>query len=64
LAIENSSAFSGLVGKVLPTTLQAPESSGGGSVVTFQRVIVYPDGRRHIEGVTPQLPAPDGGKDQ
>jgi hypothetical protein len=27
--------------------------------MTFERVIVWPDGRRQIEGVTPkQLPAP------
>jgi hypothetical protein len=61
LAIENSSAFASLLGKVLPTTLQADESNGGlGTKITFERVIVYPDGRRHIEGVTPKaLPAPD-----
>jgi hypothetical protein len=59
LAIENSSAFAGLVGKVLPTTLQASETNGGSSLVTFQRVIVMPDGHKYIEGVTPkQLPAP------
>jgi hypothetical protein len=60
LAIENSSAFASLLGKVLPTTLAADESSGGASVkMTFERVIVWPDGRREIEGVTPkQLPAP------
>jgi hypothetical protein len=46
----------------LPTTLAADESSGGlGVRMTFERVIVYPDGRREIEGVTPKaLPAPDG----
>ena len=28
--------------------------------MTFERVIVWPDGRREIEGKTPkQLPAPD-----
>jgi hypothetical protein len=61
LAIENSSAFASLVGKVLPTTLQADESNGGrGTKITFERVIVMPDGQRYIEGVTPkQLPAPD-----
>src|SRR5215472_3959190 len=61
LAIENSSAFASLLGKVLPTTLAADESSGGASVkMTFERVIVWPDGRREIEGVTPKsLPAPD-----
>jgi hypothetical protein len=62
LAIENSSAFASLLGKVLPTTLAAAsESDGGlGTKITFQRVIVWPDGRREIEGVTPKsLPAPD-----
>jgi hypothetical protein len=36
------------------------ESNGGVSAkITFTRVIVYPDGHREIEGVTPkQLPAP------
>jgi hypothetical protein len=60
LAIENSSAFASLLGKVLPTTLAASESDGGlGTKITFERVIVFPDGRRHIEGVTPKrLPAP------
>ena len=59
LAIENSSAFASLLGRVLPTTLQASESDGGPAKITFERVIVMPDGRRHIEGVTPkQLPAP------
>ena len=61
LAIENSSAFASLLGKVLPTTLAADGSSGGATVkMTFERVIVWPDGRREIEGVTPKaLPAPD-----
>src|SRR5262249_83912 len=74
LAIENSSAYSSLIGKVLPPTLPAPESthrsptllaasesSGGAGVeLRFVREIVYPSGQRHIEGVTPkQLPAPD-----
>src|SRR5262249_18844892 len=61
LAIENSSAFASLLGKVLPTTLAGDESSGGASVkMTFERVIVWPDGRREIDGVTPKsLPAPD-----
>jgi hypothetical protein len=60
LAIENSSAFASLLGKVLPTTLAADKSTGGAGVkMTFQRVIVYPNGHREIEGVTPkQLPAP------
>jgi hypothetical protein len=61
LALENSSAYAGLLAKVLPTTLSAGESNGGvGVQMTFQRVIVWPDGRREIEGVTPPkaLPAP------
>ena len=65
LAIENSSAFASLLGKVLPTTLQASDSDGGPAKITFERIIVMPDGQRYIEGVTPkQLPAPDGDKDQ
>jgi hypothetical protein len=45
--------------EVLPTTLQASESDGGSNVITFQRVIVMPDGQKWVEGVTPkQLPAP------
>jgi Family of unknown function (DUF5681) len=59
LAVENSSAFASLLGKVLPTTLQASESDGRSTTVTFQRVIVMPDGQRWVEGVTPKsLPAP------
>jgi hypothetical protein len=65
LAVKNSSAYASLLGKVLPTTLQASDSDGGPAIVTFQRVIVMPDGHKYIEGVTPkQLPAPDGDKDQ
>jgi hypothetical protein len=31
-----------------------------GTKITFERVIVMPDGQRYVEGVTPkQLPAPD-----
>jgi hypothetical protein len=60
LAIENSSAFASLRGKVLPTTLAASDSDGGlGVKMVFERHIVSPDGHREIEGVTPkQLPAP------
>jgi hypothetical protein len=55
LAIENSSAYASLLGKVLPTTLQASESDGGmATTLTFTRVIVYPDGRREVEGKTPK----------
>jgi len=60
LAIENSSAFASLLGKVLPTTLSASDSDGGAETqITFTRIIVHPDGHREIEGVTPKaLPAP------
>jgi hypothetical protein len=60
LALENSSAYAGLLAKVLPTTLAADESSGGlGVKMVFERHIIYPNGHREIEGVTPkQLPAP------
>src|SRR5215831_8651571 len=61
LAEDNSSAFASLLGKVLPTTLAADESSGGVPVkMVFERHIVYPNGHRKIEGVTPKaLPKPD-----
>src|SRR5262245_33112102 len=60
LAIENSSAFASLLGKVLPSTLAVSDSDGGADVqMTFRRVIVWPGGREEIEDVTPkQLPAP------
>jgi hypothetical protein len=59
LAVENSSAYASLLGKVLPTTLQASDSDGGPAKITFERVIVMPDGQRWVEGVTPkQLPTP------
>ena len=58
LAIENSSAFAGLVAKVLPSTLAADESAGDDVQITFRRIIVHPGGREEIEGVTPKaLPA-------
>ena len=62
LAIENSSAYSSLIGKVLPTTLAADESNGGGLSVTFQRVIVWPDGRREEVDTPKALPAPDASR--
>jgi hypothetical protein len=45
---------------LLPSTLTADESSGGlGTKITFERVIVMPDGQRWVGGVTPkQLPKP------
>lgn len=61
LAVENSSAYAGLLGKILPAVLAADADSNGGvrAELRFVREIVYPDGHKHIEGVTPlQLPAP------
>ena len=48
-------------GEQLPTTLGTDESNGGlGVQMTFRRVIVWPDGREEVEGVTPKaLPPPD-----
>jgi hypothetical protein len=55
LALENSSAYAGLLAKVLPTTLSTPETDGGvGVKMVFERHIVWPDGRREIEGTTPK----------
>ena len=49
----------------LPSTLAIPESSRGADLVTFQRIIVWPDGHKEIEGVTPkQLPKPDKEPDE
>ena len=61
LALENSSAYAGLLGKILPAVLAADsDSSGGPAVIQFQRVIVMPDGHKYIEGVTPKaLPVPE-----
>jgi hypothetical protein len=61
LGIENSSAYCSLIGKVLPTTLQASDSDGSASTqITFRRILVWPGNREEIEGVTPKaLPSPD-----
>jgi Family of unknown function (DUF5681) len=61
LAVENSSAYAGLLGKILPSVLAADTESNGGVdlQMTFRRVVVFPGGREEIEGVTPKaLPAP------
>jgi Family of unknown function (DUF5681) len=59
LAIENSSAYAGLLGKILPAVLAADaDSNGGPAVIRFERVIVMPDGQRWVEGVTPKQIAP------
>jgi hypothetical protein len=49
-----------LLGKVLPTTLQASDSDRGAvTKITLTRVVVWPDGHKDIQGVTPkQLPTP------
>ena len=61
LGRENSSAYASLLSKVLPTTLNTSETDGGAGVeLRFVREIVWPDGRRELEGTTPKsLPAPD-----
>ena len=60
LAIENSSAYASLLGKVLPATLDTSgQTNGRQAKIVFERVVVWPDGRREVEGVTPkQLPPP------
>jgi hypothetical protein len=61
LAVENSSAFASLLGKILPHTLTAASESDGGANagIQFTRIIVHPGGHREIVGQTPkQLPAP------
>jgi len=60
LAVENSSAYAGLLAKILPHQLAMDaQTDGGAATITFRRIIVHPGGREEIEGVTPkQLPAP------
>jgi len=51
LAVENSSAYAGLLAKILPQTLAADESNGGlGVQLVFRREICWPDGRVEVEG--------------
>ena len=61
LAVENSSAYASLLGKVLPSTIQAADFNGGPAVIEFQRVIVMPDGTgisraKHPSRSKPKLP--------
>jgi hypothetical protein len=56
LAVENSSAFASLLAKVLPSTLAADEASGNVKI-QFERIIVYPDGRREVENMQHDDPA-------
>jgi hypothetical protein len=60
LAVENSSAYAGLLAKILPHQLAASaDSHGGVTEIRFTRVIVHPNGHKEIEGVTPkQIPPP------
>ena len=65
LARDNSSAYSGLLAKILPHQLATDTDSHGGVGVElrFVREIVWPDGRREVEGTTPKsLPAPDASR--
>ena len=62
LAVENSSAYAGLLAKILPHQLAASADSHGGgrTEIVFRRIIVHPGGRQGIEGATPKaLPAPE-----
>jgi hypothetical protein len=61
LARDNSSAYAGLLAKILPHQLASESESDGGNdrTILFTRILVYPDGHKEIEGVTPKaLPAP------
>lgn len=60
----NSSAFASLLKCLVPTTLTTENDGGVGVKIQFERHIVWPDGRREIEGATPKsLPAPDPSTD-
>jgi len=63
LAIENSSAYASLIGKVLPTTLATSESNGGNVEIRFIREIVHPSGYIESDDRPKQLPAPDASTD-
>jgi len=59
LAVENSSAYAGLLAKILPSTLAADANSDGGNVeIRFVRQIVYPGGRIESDDTPKQLPPP------
>ena len=59
LAVENSSAYAGLLAKILPSTLAADANSDGGNVeIRFVRQIVYPGGRIEGDDTPKQLPPP------
>ena len=58
LAIENSSAFSGLLKSVLPTTLAAESDGGSHTEITFRRIIVFPGGREETDETPKQIAPP------
>jgi hypothetical protein len=60
LARSNSSAYAGLLSKILPSVLAADADSHGGNVeIRFVRHIVYPSGRIESDDRPKQLPPPD-----
>ena len=59
LGRENSSAYASLLSKVLPSTLAAESDGGVGVEFRFIREVVWPDGRREVDGSPKSLPAPD-----
>ena len=64
LAIENSSAFSSLLGKILPMQVGSdPDSGGGAGVILFTRQIVYPGGQV-VTDQTPKQIAPPACSEQ
>ena len=64
LARNNSSAYAGLLAKILPSVLAADADSRGGNVeIRFVRHIVYPSGRIESDDRPKQLPAPDASTD-
>jgi len=59
LAVENSSAYAGLLAKILPSTLAASESDGGARTeIVFRRILVYPGGREEEETTPKQIAPP------
>src|SRR6516164_4833594 len=64
LARSNSSAYAGLLAKILPAVLAADADSHGGNVeIRFVREIVHPSGYIESDDRPKQLPAPDASTD-
>jgi hypothetical protein len=65
LGRENSSAFTSLLSKILPTQLAADAESHGGAGVKleFRRIVVWPGGREEEVDTPKALPAPDAPTD-